>query len=150
MLHFFKRKWKYLSHFQIFGTPWTVDFQAPLSMEFSREEYWSGLPFPSTWDLPNPGIKPSLLHSGRFFIVWATREAQILLTLCDRIDLSPPGSSAHGILQARTLEWAAMPSSSISSWPRDWTHVSHVSCIGRWVLYRQCHLGSLTFCEMTI
>ena len=37
--------------------PWTVACQAPLSMEFSRQEYWSGLPFPSPWDLPNPGIK---------------------------------------------------------------------------------------------
>ena len=40
------------------GKPWTVVCQAPLSMEFSRQEYWSGLPFPSTGDLPNPGIKP--------------------------------------------------------------------------------------------
>ena len=40
------------------ATPWTVVCEAPLSMEFSRQEYWSGLPFPSLWDLPNPGIKP--------------------------------------------------------------------------------------------
>ena len=39
-------------------TPWTVALQAPLSMEFSREEYWSGLPFPSLGDLPNPRIEP--------------------------------------------------------------------------------------------
>ena len=39
-------------------TPETVSHQAPLSMEFSRQEYWSGLPFPSPGDLPNPGIKP--------------------------------------------------------------------------------------------
>ena len=39
-------------------TPWTVAHQAPLSMGFSRQEYWSGLPFPSPGDLPNPGIKP--------------------------------------------------------------------------------------------
>ena len=39
-------------------TPWTVAYQAPLSMGFSRQEYWSGLPFPSPGDLPNPGIKP--------------------------------------------------------------------------------------------
>ena len=39
-------------------TPWTVDCQASLSMEFSRQEYWSGLPFPSPGDLPNPRIKP--------------------------------------------------------------------------------------------
>ena len=40
------------------ATPWTVACQAPLSMVFSRQEYWSGLPFPSPGDLPNPGIKP--------------------------------------------------------------------------------------------
>ena len=39
-------------------TPWTVAFQPPLSMGFSRQEYWSGLPFPSPRDLPDPGIKP--------------------------------------------------------------------------------------------
>ena len=41
------------------GTPWTVACQAPLSMEFSRQEYWSGLPFPSPGDLPDAGIKPA-------------------------------------------------------------------------------------------
>ena len=45
------------------------------------------------------------------------------------IDCSPPGSSLHGILQARILEWVAMASSRGSSQPRDWTHVSYVSCI---------------------
>ena len=40
------------------ATPWTVACQAHLSMGFSRQEYWSGLPFPSPWDLPNPGIEP--------------------------------------------------------------------------------------------
>ena len=39
-------------------TPWTVAFQPPLSMGFSRQEYWSGLPFPSPRDLPDPGIEP--------------------------------------------------------------------------------------------
>ena len=63
-------------------------------------------------------------------------------TLCDPVDCSPPGSSVHGILQARIPEWVAMPSSRGSSQPRDWTYVSHVSCIGRRALYRQCHLGS--------
>ena len=47
-----------LSHVQLFVTPWTVADQAPLSMGFSRQEYWSGLSFPSPGDLPNPGIEP--------------------------------------------------------------------------------------------
>ena len=49
---------KSLSRVQLFGTQWTVAYQAPPSMGFSRQEYWSGLPFPSPGDLPNPGIKP--------------------------------------------------------------------------------------------
>ena len=57
------------------------------------------------------------------------------------MDCSPPGSSVHGILRARVLEWAAMPSSRGSSWPRDWTRISYVSCIGRRVLYHWCHVG---------
>ena len=63
-----------LSHFihvQLFGTPWTVACQVPLSMGFSRQEYWSGLPFPPPEDLPHLGIKPAPLKSpklaGRFF-----------------------------------------------------------------------------------
>ena len=48
-----------LSHVRLFVTPWMVACQAPLSMGFSRQEYWSRLPFPSPGDLPNPGIEPS-------------------------------------------------------------------------------------------
>ena len=44
---------------QLFVTPWTTASQAPLSMEFSRQEYWSGLPFPPPGDLPDPEIKPA-------------------------------------------------------------------------------------------
>ena len=47
-----------LSRVQLFATPWTAACQAPLSMEFSRQEYWSGLPFLSSGDLPDPGIQP--------------------------------------------------------------------------------------------
>ena len=47
-----------LSRVQLFVTPWTVAHQAPLSMEFSRQKYWSGLPFPSPGDLPDSGIEP--------------------------------------------------------------------------------------------
>ena len=49
---------KLLSRVRLFATPWTVAHQAPPSMGFSRQEYWSGLPFPSPGDLPNPGIEP--------------------------------------------------------------------------------------------
>ena len=53
-----KVKVKSLSRVRLFATPWTVAYQAPLSMRFSRQEYWSGLPFPSPGDLPDPGIEP--------------------------------------------------------------------------------------------
>ena len=49
---------KSLSSVQLFVIPWTVVYQASLSMGFSRQEYWSGLPFPSPGDLPDPGIEP--------------------------------------------------------------------------------------------
>ena len=49
---------KPLSRVRLFVIPWTVAYQAPPSMGFSKQEYWSGLPFPSPGDLPNPGIEP--------------------------------------------------------------------------------------------
>ena len=51
-------KVKSLSRVRLFAMPWTVAYQAPQSMELSRQEYWSGLPLPSPGDLPNPGIEP--------------------------------------------------------------------------------------------
>ena len=51
-------KVKLLSRLQFFVTPWTVAYQVPPSMEFSKQECWSGLPFPSAGDLPDPGIEP--------------------------------------------------------------------------------------------
>ena len=56
-------------------------------------------------------------------------------TLCNPMDYSPPGSSVHVILQARILEWVVMPFCRESSRPRNWTHVSYISCIGRQILY---------------
>ena len=53
-----KVKVKSLSRVRLFATPWTVAYQAPPSVEFSRQEYWSGLPFPSPGDFSNPGIEP--------------------------------------------------------------------------------------------
>ena len=49
---------KSLSCVPLFSTPWTAAYRDPLSREFSRQEYWSGLPFPSPGDLPNPGMEP--------------------------------------------------------------------------------------------
>ena len=70
---------KSLSHVQLFATLWTLAHQAPRSMGFSRQERWSRLPFPSPWDLPDPGIEPRSAALGRRFNLWATREATNLL-----------------------------------------------------------------------
>ena len=56
-----KVKVKSLSRAQLLVTPWTAAYQASPSMGFSRQEYWSGVPFPSPWNLPDPGIKPGSL-----------------------------------------------------------------------------------------
>ena len=60
---------------------------------------------------------------------------QSCLTLCDPMNFSLSDSSVHGILQARILEWVAMPSSRRSSWPRDWTCISYIFCMGRCVFF---------------
>ena len=69
----------HFSYVQFFATLWTVAHQAPLSMRFSRQEYWTGLPCPPPGDLPNPGIEPTILRSptlaGGFFTTSATWEA---------------------------------------------------------------------------
>ena len=126
----------------LFVTLWTVAYQAPLSMEFFRQEYWSGLLCPPPGVLTNPGIKHKYLTSpalaGGFLTTNATWEAQpilslyiyfaqLCLTLCDPMDCSPPGSSVHGLLQARILEWVAIPFSRGSSRPRDRTWASHIA-----------------------
>ena len=69
---------------------------------------------------------------------------QLCPTLCNPMDYSPPGSSVHGIFQARILEWGAMPSSRGSSWPRNRTRIS-VSPALAGEFFTNCHLGSIKF-----
>ena len=99
-------KVKSLSRVRLFVTPWTVAYHAPPSMGFSRQEYWSGLPFPS------PGSESE------------SEVAQSCPTLCDPMDYGLPGFSVHGIFQARILEWVAISFSRGSSQPRDRTCIS--------------------------
>ena len=77
-------KVKLLSHVWLFATPWTVAYQAPPSVGFSRQECWRGLPFPSPGDLPDPGIKPGspalqadALLSEPFITSWKTMSANM-------------------------------------------------------------------------
>ena len=82
-----------LSHFsrvRLCATPETAAHQTPPSLEFSTQEHWSGLPFPSP------------MHESE------SEVAQSCLTFSDLLDCSLPGSSAHGIFQARVLEWGAI------------------------------------------
>ena len=127
-----------LSRVSLSMTPWTVAHQAPLSMVFSRQEYWSALPFPPPGDLPDPGIEPpspaSPALSGRYFTIRGkpfflhtqseikqismplrnyhaaatAKSLQSCLTLWDPMDRNPPGSPIPGILQARTPQWVGI------------------------------------------
>ena len=76
-----------------------------------------------------PAFSPSSPLHCLMDIIYAcvSHVAQSCLTLCNPLDCSPPGSSVHGMLQARILEWVAMPSSRGSSQPRDWTQVSCIA-----------------------
>ena len=123
-------------------------------MGFPRWEYWSGLPFPSLGDLLDPGIEPgSPALVGRsftteppgkplidYYLQLKSEVAQSYLTLCNPIDFSLPGSSVHGIFQARISEWVAISFSRGSSWPRDQTWVSCIAgrCFTIWTT-REAH-----------
>ena len=63
---------QWFSHVQLFAAPWAVACQAPLSMEFSRQEGWSGLPFPSSGELPDPGNEPCVSFIGRQILYHCT------------------------------------------------------------------------------
>ena len=78
---------------QLCETPQTATHQAPLSLGFSRREHWSGLPFPSP--------------------MRESEVAQWFSTHSDPMDYSPPGSSTHGIFQARAMEWGAIAFSGL-------------------------------------
>ena len=101
---------------------------SPLSMGFSRQEYWSGLPFPSPGYLPDLRMEPmshaSPTLAGRFFATESPGKSKMLVaqlcpSLWDPMDCSPPDSSVHGILQAGILEWVSFPFWRGSSQPRD-------------------------------
>ena len=87
-----RKKVQSFSHVQLFATPWTVAYQALPSMEFSRQEYWSGLPFPSP------------VHESEKW-KWSR---SVVSDSSNPMDCSLPGSSIHGIFQARVLEWGAI------------------------------------------
>ena len=90
--------------------------QAPPSMGILQERILKWVAMPSSRGSSQPKNQTQVSHiAGRFFTIWATREFWL------------PGSSVHGILQARILEWVAIPFSRGSSQPRDWTQVSWIA-----------------------
>ena len=112
-----------LSCVWLFATLWTVACQSPLSMEFSRQEYWSGSPFPSPDDLHDPGIKTAspALADGFFIIAplgkppeqdWVTQRC---LTLCDPVDCSPQALLSMG--SSRQEYWSGSPFTSPEDLP---------------------------------
>ena len=103
LLQCIKVKVKSLSRVRLLATPWTAAHQAPLSMGFSRQEYWSGVPSPS----PNTGVGCHLLLQC-MKVKSESEVAQSCPTLSNPMDCSLPGSSIHGIFQARVLKWGAI------------------------------------------
>ena len=90
-------------------------------------------------ELGNTGSHMRKLSAPNFCTLCAVLSYFRHVQLCDTMDCRLPGSSDHGILQARILEWVVMPSSRGCSRPRDQTHFAYISCIGRRLLYHQCH-----------
>ena len=131
-----KVKVKSFSRVRLLATPWTAAHKAPPSMGFSRQEYWSGLPLPSPISLSTyiyiyQSIDPSVYIYMVSLNPHGCMNAKLLqscLTLCNPMDCHPWGSSVHGIVQARILEWITTPSSRGSSPSKDWTLVFCGSC----------------------
>ena len=111
----------HFSHVRLFVTSWTVAHQAPLSMGFSGQEYWSGLPYPPPGDLPTPGIEPMVLMSPEladgFFTTSTTWEAlsfTLLLSCFSRVRLcATPEAAAHQATPSlgfsRQEHWSGLP-----------------------------------------
>ena len=95
----------------------------------------------------------SFIHSSMYLFCVRPQSLQSCLTLCDPMDCSPPGSSVHGILRARVLEWVAMPSSRGSSRPRDRVHICRCLLHCRQILFIylfifiSCRLITLQYCS---
>ena len=114
---------------RFFSTPWAIAWQTRLSMGFTREEYWSGLPCPPPEDLSDPGMEPASPASPALQEDSLPTEPPGKPNICSEVkcesencsvvsDLWPHGYTVHGILQARILEWVAFPFSRESSQPR--------------------------------
>ena len=132
-----------LSHFsyaRLFVTLWTVACQAPLSMGFSRQKYWSGLPFPSPEDLPHPGIKPmsSILQADSLLSKPPGKPLSLIRTLL--ITLGPLGCSGSSPFQGQQVGSLSLslipplPCNETHSWNlgiRTWTPKDALFCLAQ-------------------
>ena len=109
----FSSKVKSLYRVRLFAIPWTVVYQAFLSMAFSRQEYWNGLPFPSPGDLPNPGIEPIEPWIGRQVLYLVARTVKRLPTLWE--------TQVRALGLKDPLEKEMATHSSILAWKMPWT-----------------------------
>ena len=105
---------KLLSHVQLFATPWTVSYQVPPSMEFSRQEYWSGISFSRGSSRPRDRTWVSRI-AGRCFTIWATGKPHF--PKCSIYSILS-FYTVHKVLTASILGWLAIPSSSGSCFAR--------------------------------
>ena len=123
-----------------FEIPWIVAHQTPLSMGFPRQEYWSGPPFPSPGDLPNPGTEPK-----SHYLLCLVK--QLCLTFCNPMDCSPLGFSVHGDSPSKNigvgchalLQGIFLTQGSNSGLPHY-----------RWILYHLSHQGSLNLIKVCL
>ena len=146
---------------RLFVTPWTVANQAPLSMGFCRQEYWSGQPFPSPGDLPDPEIKPGSRvvpelqvdslspshHGSPNYWRGDSFVAKSCLPLCNPMDCSLQGSSLQGIPQARILEWVSI-SLSRGIFLTQGSNPGLLHC--RQILYHLSHQGGQFGCRLWV
>ena len=118
---------KLLSRVRLFATPWTVAHQAPLSMGFSRQEYWSESPSPSPGDLPDQGWNLSIFHFRWILYPLSHQKVKVKVVQSCPTLFNPMDNTVYGILQATILEWVAIPFSRGSSQHRDRTQVSPIT-----------------------
>ena len=136
-----------LNHVWFFCDPWTVTHQAPLSIGFLRQEYWSGLPFPSPGVSPHTPVTPQRLNL--YLLHWQADSLPLSYLGSPVSDsLWPHGLQStrlflHGIFQARILEWVAISFSRRSSQPRDWTPGLLHCRLYRFTLWATREVGAL-------
>ena len=140
-------------------TPWTVAHRAPLSVEFSRQEFWSGLPFPPPRDLPHPGVKPAALESSALAGGFSSLHHQTSPVLLLNSELTSPfpmsGFSCQVFWKMKSLDEEGFQISSScnilssSSWSF-WNCAFRNQVTFCWLVERQRSLENVTACGLSL